>query len=155
LGFPITTLREIKLLQGLNHPNILNINEVVYEKARNHRPPVLYLCLDLMECDLDSIIKNELIALTPYKIQQVLRQVLQALQYLETLNIAHRDIKPSNILINESGEVKLADFGLAKKLRKLSTVKVVTLWYRAPELLLGIRGYSPKVDIWSVGCLAA
>ena len=64
-------------------------------------------------------------------------------------------MKPANILINDSGEVKLADFGLAKKLKKLSTVKVTTMWYRAPELLLGIRGYSPKVDIWSVGCVAA
>jgi serine/threonine protein kinase len=71
------------------------------------------------------------------------------------LNIAHRDLKPANILINDSGEVKLADFGLAKKLKRFSTVKVATMWYRAPELLLGIRGYSPKVDIWSVGCIAA
>ena len=59
------------------------------------------------------------------------------------------------MLVNENGGVKLADFGLAKKLRKMSTVKVVTMWYRAPELLLGIRGYSTKVDVWSVGCLAA
>jgi serine/threonine protein kinase len=84
----------------LNHPNILNINEVVYEKARNHRPPVLYLCLDLMECDLDSIIQNKQVDITPSKIQQILRQVLQGLHYLESLNIAHRDIKPSNVLIN-------------------------------------------------------
>lgn len=74
---------------------------------------------------------------------------------MEGFNIAHRDLKPSNVLINEFGEVKLADFGLAKKLKKLSTTKVVTLWYRAPELILGIRGYSPKVDVWSAGCLAA
>lgn len=108
-----------------------------------------------MECDLSDILKNKQIEITPSKIQQILGQVLLALQYLESLNIAHRDIKPSNILINDVGEVKVADFGLAKKLKKLSTVKVVTLWYRAPELLLGIRGYSPKVDVWSVGCLAA
>lgn len=84
-----------------------------------------------------------------------MRQILEGLRYLESFNIAHRDLKPSNVLINEFGEVKLADFGLAKKLKKLSTVKVVTLWYRAPELILGIRGYSPKVDVWSAGCLAA
>lgn len=127
---------------------------MVYEKARN-KPPILYLCLDLMECDLDTVIQNKQIDITPSKIQLILKQILKALHYLEGLNVAHRDIKPSNILINESGEVKLADFGLAKKLKKLSTVKVVTLWYRAPELILGIRGYSPKVDVWSVGCLAA
>lgn len=104
---------------------------MVYEKTRN-KPPILYLCLDLMECDLNNVIQNKQIDMTPSKIQLILKQILKALHYLEGLNVAHRDIKPSNILINESGEVKLADFGLAKKLKKLSTVKVVTLWYRAP-----------------------
>lgn len=153
-GFPITTLRQIKLLQGLNHPNILNIKEVVYEYIKN-KPPILYLCLDLMKCDLDSILKDQYIDMTPSKIQNIMRQVLEGLQYLERHNVAHRDLKPSNVLINENGEIKLADFGLAKKLRKFSTVKVVTLWYRAPELLYGIRGYSTKMDVWSAGCLAA
>lgn len=67
-----------------------------------------------------------------YKIQQILKQILTGLEYLHKFNISHRDIKPSNVLLNDSDNVKIADFGLAKKLKKLSTTKVVTLWYRAP-----------------------
>jgi serine/threonine protein kinase len=108
-----------------------------------------------MSCDLADLIKNKEYRFTPSKIQSILKNMLKGLDYLHCLNIAHRDIKPSNVLINEQGDVRIADFGLAKKLQKLSTTRVVTLWYRAPELLLGIKQYTPKVDVWAVGCLAA
>lgn len=75
--------------------------------------------------------------------------------YLHSQNICHRDIKPSNLLINEEGELKVADFGLAKKLAQLSTTRVVTMLYRAPELFLGMKNYTTKIDIWSVGCVGA
>ena len=85
-----------------------------------------------MDCDLAEYIRFKKSILTPSVIQQILKQILTGLQYLNCHNIAHRDIKPSNILVNEASEIKIADFGLAKKLAKYSTTKVVTLWYRAP-----------------------
>lgn len=133
-GFPITTLREIKLLQNLSHPNILNIADVVYEKSHrhSHRSPIIYLCLGLMDIDLAHLLRDREYEFTPARIQEITRQILQGLKYLHEKDIAHRDLKPQNILVNVEGNVKVADFGLAKKLSKLSTPRVVTLWYRAP-----------------------
>jgi serine/threonine protein kinase len=85
------------------------------------------------------------------------RQILLGVQYLHAQNIFHRDIKSANILLNDQGEVKLADFGLGRKVRLESffTYKVVTLWYRAPELLWGCKTYNNKIDVWSIGCVVA
>lgn len=85
-----------------------------------------------MECDILELIKNSFYKMTTYRIQQMLKQILTGLEYLHQFNISHRDIKPSNILISADEVLKIADFGLAKKLKKLSTTKVVTMWYRAP-----------------------
>lgn len=86
-----------------------------------------------------------------------MKQVLLGLKYLHENKIIHRDIKSANILYNNKGEVKIADFGLARKeIPKINyTNRVVTLWYRAPELLLGDRKYSTKIDLWSAGCFLA
>jgi serine/threonine protein kinase len=70
----------------------------------------------------------------------------------------HRDLKPQNLLIDKDGNVKLADFGLARAFGlpvKTYTHEVVTLWYRAPEILLGAKEYSTPIDIWSIGCIFA
>lgn len=74
---------------------------------------------------------------------------------MHSKNVAHRDLKPANILINSEGVVKVADFGLAKKLSKFSTTLVVTMWYRAPELFFGLKNYTTNIDIWSLGCVLA
>jgi serine/threonine protein kinase len=98
---------------------------------------------------------SSLYKLKIYQLQYILKEILEGVAYLDSQQFAHRDIKPSNILVNGDCEVKLADFGLGKKLTGYATTKVVTLWYRAPELLVGIRNYGSKIDVWSVGCVAA
>ena len=131
----MTTLREIKLLQHLQHPNILNIVDVVFERphrSSSHKSPIIYLCLDLMDVDLGYLVTDPAYKFSTYRIQKISRQILEGLDYLHSKSIAHRDLKPSNVLMNAEGNVKVADFGLAKKLSKFSTPLVVTLWYRAP-----------------------
>ncbi len=107
-----------------------------------------------MEFDLQYLIKQSEYVFTLGRVQNILKQILDGLNYLHKQNIAHRDIKPANILINSQEVVKVADFGLAKKLAFHSTVKVCTMWYRAPELFLGYKTYTPNIDVWSVGCIA-
>jgi serine/threonine protein kinase len=94
----------------------------------------------------------------------IMRQVFEALAYLHSNDVVHRDIKPSNILLSHSGHVQLADFGLAKRMASRSpdsfqrffmTNRVCTIWYRAPELLLGSIKYGTEVDVWSAGCVMA
>jgi cell division cycle 2-like protein len=84
-------------------------------------------------------------------------QIIEGVKYLHDSKILHRDIKSANLLLNNRGEVKIADFGLGRKFRPdyTYTSKVVTLWYRAPELLLGTKQYTEKIDMWSVGCILA
>jgi len=108
-----------------------------------------------MEHDMNGLIDKK-ISMDAAQIKCVMHQVLEALVYLHSKGIMHRDIKGSNILLNNKGDVKLADFGLARKLDRRPnpqyTNRVITLWYRAPELLLGSRNYSTQVDMWSMGC---
>uniref|UniRef100_A0A915A5Y6 Protein kinase domain-containing protein n=1 Tax=Parascaris univalens TaxID=6257 RepID=A0A915A5Y6_PARUN len=87
-----------------------------------------------------------------------LYQICEALCYCHQRGILHRDLKPQNLLVNSEGVVKLADFGLARAVRiplRVYTHEIVTLWYRAPELLLGCQQYSMAIDIWSLGCIFA
>ena len=99
---------------------------------------------------------------SPGEIKQVMKQLLNGLYYINSNNIIHRDLKAANILITKQGILKLADFGLARAIHsnkngqpKKYTNKVVTLWYRPPELLLGERNYGPAVDLWGSGCIMA
>jgi len=89
--------------------------------------------------------------------QCIVQQIIEGVKYLHDLKILHRDLKSANLLLNNRGEVKIADFGLGRRFRPdyTYTSKVVTLWYRAPELLLGAKQYSEKIDMWSVGCIMA
>ncbi|KAM4709745.1 cyclin-dependent kinase 7 isoform 1-T1 [Discoglossus pictus] len=151
-GINRTALREIKLLQELSHPNIIGLLDAFGHKSN------ISLVFDFMETDLEVIIKDSSLVLTPSHIKSYVLMTLQGLEYLHHLWILHRDLKPNNLLLDENGVLKLADFGLAKSFgspNRVYTHQVVTRWYRSPELLFGARMYGVGVDMWAVGCILA
>lgn len=150
-GFPITAVREIKLLQKLKHEKIVELQQIVVAKGS------VYMVLEYMDHDLSGILGHPNFTFDPCHAKSLVKQMLEGLAYLHYKGILHRDIKGSNLLINNKGELKIADFGLARAFEKDQaqdyTNRVITLWYRPPELLLGATAYGPAVDIWSVGCI--
>ncbi|XP_056131314.1 cyclin-dependent kinase 9-like [Lampris incognitus] len=163
-GFPITALREIKILQLLKHENVVNLIEICRTKANqfNRYKGSIYLVFDFCEHDLAGLLSNTNVKFTLAEIKKVMQMLLNGLYYMHRNKILHRDMKAANVLITRDGILKLADFGLARafSLAKLSqgnryTNRVVTLWYRPPELLLGERDYGPPIDLWGAGCIMA
>uniref|UniRef100_A0AAR2IGQ9 Cyclin-dependent kinase 7 n=1 Tax=Pygocentrus nattereri TaxID=42514 RepID=A0AAR2IGQ9_PYGNA len=151
-GINRTALREIKLLQELSHPNIIGLLDAFGHKSN------ISLVFDFMETDLEVIIKDTSLVLTPANIKAYILMTLQGLEYMHSHWILHRDLKPNNLLLDENGVLKLADFGLAKAFgspNRVYTHQVVTRWYRSPELLFGARMYGVGVDMWAVGCILA
>ncbi|KAG2391848.1 hypothetical protein C9374_013333 [Naegleria lovaniensis] len=171
-GIPFSICREINLLKELDHQNILKVKDIVLDKSDGS----FYMVTPYCKLDLEKMLNyhkkqipldaNQTRRLPPKLdrnvIKSMLYQMLCGLNYLHRAWVIHRDLKPANILIhdegNERGVIKVADFGLARifkdPLRKLSDDgPVVTIWYRAPELLLGAKHYTPAVDIWSLGCI--
>jgi len=156
-------MREIKLLESLRHPNVVHLQEMMFEKCISI-PGILlivafiYMVFEYMDHDLAGILTHPQFTFRPAHIKELLRQMLEGLHYLHHRGILHRDIKGSNILLNADGKLKLADFGLARHYQKHRpnldyTNRVITLWYRPPELLLGATAYGAAVDIWSIGCI--
>ncbi|CAG7833405.1 unnamed protein product [Allacma fusca] len=164
-GFPITALREIKILQLLKHENVVNLLEICRTKANgsNRYRSTFYLVFDFADHDLAGLLSNVNVKFSLGEIKRVIQQLLNGLFYIHTNKILHRDMKAANVLITKAGVLKLADFGLARAFsinRDRSqpnryTNRVVTLWYRPPELLLGERNYGPAVDMWGAGCIMA
>eukprot|EP01010_Urceolus_cornutus_P005570 NODE_983_length_1191_cov_343.863398_g747_i0.p1 GENE.NODE_983_length_1191_cov_343.863398_g747_i0~~NODE_983_length_1191_cov_343.863398_g747_i0.p1 ORF type:complete len:299 (-),score=46.20 NODE_983_length_1191_cov_343.863398_g747_i0:229-1125(-) len=152
-GIPGTAVREISLLQELQHRNIVSLLDVV-SKANK-----LYLVFEYLDQDLKHLMNKRRVGLTGGLLKSYLHQILDSLLFCHSHRVFHRDLKPQNLLVSKDGQtIKLADFGLARAFQlplHTYTHEVVTLWYRAPEVLLGGKRYSPAVDIWSVGCIFA
>ncbi|MCJ1350886.1 MAG: hypothetical protein MMC33_000867 [Icmadophila ericetorum] len=151
-GFPVTGLREIQTLMESRHPNVVNLREVVMGDSMND----VFLVMDFLEHDLKTLQEDMAEPFLPSETKTLLLQLTSAVEFLHNNWILHRDLKTSNLLMNNRGQMKIADFGMARyygdpppKLTQL----VVTLWYRGPELLLGAEVYGPEIDMWSVGCI--
>jgi CTD kinase subunit alpha len=150
-GFPVTAVREIKLLQSLKHANIVDLQEVMVEKND------CFMVFEYLSHDLTGLLNHPSFKLEPAHKKHLAKQLFDGLDYLHRRGVLHRDIKAANILVSKDGQLKLADFGLARfyaKRRQLDyTNRVITIWYRSPELLLGETQYGPAVDIWSAACV--
>lgn len=147
--------REIITLQKLDHPNIIKLEGLATSRMQYS----LYLVFEYMQSDLTKVITRPEGRLAEPQVKCYMQQLLSGLQHCHERGILHRDIKGSNLLIDKSGMLKIADFGLANfyqpKQKRPLTSHVVTLWYRAPELLLGSTDYGVGIDLWSAGCLLA
>ena len=189
-GVPSTAIREISLLKEMNNPNIVQLLNIVH--ADGHK---LYLVFEFLDLDLkkymealpvadggrgkalpDGSEKMSRLGLGDAMVKKFMAQLIEGVCYCHSRRVLHRDLKPQNLLIDREGNLKLADFGLARafgvplrtythevdlasasnaSLTLLTDRQVVTLWYRAPEILLGGRQYSTGVDMWSVGAIFA
>jgi len=150
-GIPSTAIREMSLLRELSHPGIVNLLDIVHGENK------LYLVFEFFNLDMKKYLDKKMAPMSVPHVKSIIWQVLQGLLHCHQRRIMHRDLKPSNLLIDEDEKrVKIADFGLARSFGlplKSYTHEVVTLWYRAPEVLLGSKVYSTGVDIWSLGCI--
>ncbi|KAL3650785.1 Cell division control protein 2 A [Castilleja foliolosa] len=153
-GVPSTAIREISLLKEMQHGNIVRLQDVV------HSEKCLYLVFEYLDLDLKKHMDScPEFYQDPRLVKLFLYQILRGITYCHSHRVLHRDLKPQNLLIDRrTNALKLADFGLARAFGipvRTFTHEVVTLWYRAPEILLGSRHYSTPVDVWSVGCIFA
>jgi CTD kinase subunit alpha len=151
LQFPVTAIREIKLLQSLKNVNIVRLQEVMVEKND------CYMVFEYLSHDLTGLLNHPTFKLEDFHKKHLAKQLFEGLDYLHKRGVLHRDIKAANILVSNTGQLKIADFGLARfyaKRKQLDyTNRVITIWYRSPELLLGETQYGPAVDIWSAACV--
>jgi serine/threonine protein kinase len=161
-GVPCNVIREISLLRELDHPNVVQLLDIIQA-----HPGGLYLVFEYVAFDLKTFMDqqqtsddiSERVGLPVATVRSFMRQILAGVGFCHTYRVLHRDLKPHNLLISADGtQLKLADFGLARLSAIPNgpyTFEVVTLWYRAPELLLGANRYSTSVDVWSIGCIFA
>ena len=151
-GVPACTLREISILRNLAHVNVVALRDVIISSK------TIYLLFEFCDMDLHKFIYSSP-TLNAKETKYILYQVFVGLYFCHSRRVLHRDLKPNNVLINSQGlVVKLADFGLARAFQipyKPYTTSVQTLWYRAPEILLGTDRYTLAIDMWSAGCIVA
>ncbi|XP_039627160.1 cyclin-dependent kinase 17-like isoform X4 [Polypterus senegalus] len=149
-GAPCTAIREVSLLKDLKHANIVTLHDII------HTDKSLTLVFEYLDKDLKQYMDDCGNIMSVYNVKLFLFQLLRGLSYCHRRKVLHRDLKPQNLLINEKGELKLADFGLARAKSvptKTYSNEVVTLWYRPPDVLLGSTEYSTPIDMWGVGCI--
>ncbi|TNN11415.1 Cyclin-dependent-like kinase 5 isoform 2 [Schistosoma japonicum] len=151
-GIPSSAFREICLLKELKHKNIVRLFDVLLSDSR------LTIVFEYCDQDLKKYFDNCNGEIDQNTVKLFMFQLLRGLQFCHSHNVLHRDLKPQNLLINDNGELKLADFGLARAygipVRQYSA-EVVTLWYRPPDVLLGAKLYTTSIDMWSAGCIFA
>ncbi|KAJ1982390.1 TFIIH complex serine/threonine-protein kinase subunit kin28 [Dimargaris verticillata] len=151
-GLDMSAIREVKALRELAHPNVIELIDVFSHKTN------LNLVLEFLDTDLEMVIKDTDLIFKAADIKSWLLMTLRGLHHCHRNWLLHRDLKPNNLLIARDGQLKLADFGLARDYGEMTatmTSQVVTRWYRAPELLFGAKRYGYGIDIWSVGCIFA
>jgi len=144
------SLREVKSLRRMNHPNIVKLKEVIREND------ILYFIMEYMECNLYQLMKDRVRPFPESEVRNWCFQIFQALAYMHQRGYFHRDLKPENLLVSKD-VIKLADFGLAREVSSLPpyTEYVSTRWYRAPEVLLQSSAYDSAVDMWAMGAIMA
>ncbi|XP_014509060.1 probable serine/threonine-protein kinase At1g54610 [Vigna radiata var. radiata] len=147
--------REILILRHLDHPNVVKLEGLVTSRMSCS----LYLVFEYMDHDLAGLATSPTVKFTESQVKCYMHQLLSGLEHCHNRHVLHRDIKGSNLLIDNEGILRIADFGLASFFdphqRHPMTSRVVTLWYRPPELLLGATDYDVGVDLWSAGCILA
>lgn len=151
-GLDMSAIREIKFLQELRHPNVIELVDVFSSQTN------LNLVLEYLPADLEMVIKDKSIIFSGADVKSWLLMTLRGLHHCHRNFVIHRDLKPNNLLLAPDGYLKIADFGLARAsptVHEVMTPTVVTRWYRAPELLLGSKFYTASIDIWSVGMIFA
>ncbi|CAY70210.1 Cyclin-dependent kinase [Komagataella phaffii GS115] len=154
-GTPSTAIREISLMKELKHDNIVDLYDVIHTENK------LTLVFEYMDQDLKKYMDthgDSSGALEPQVIKSFMFQLLKGVMFCHDNRVLHRDLKPQNLLINSKGELKLGDFGLGRAFGipvNTFSHEVVTLWYRAPDVLLGSNNYSTGIDMWSCGCILA
>ena len=155
-GFPMTALREVGLLLSMRHPNIIRTREVVIGRDLDK----VYMVMDYMPHNMRDFLEKlpSGTMFTQGEVKCLLQQLLKGLAHVHSKWVMHRDLKTANLLISSSGTLTICDFGLARTHGHPArdyTETVVTLWYRAPEVLLGLRTYGVALDMWAVGCIFA
>ncbi|KAL2758625.1 hypothetical protein ACRALDRAFT_2040759 [Sodiomyces alcalophilus JCM 7366] len=158
-GISQSAIREMSLCSELRHPNVIKLVEILLEDK------CIFMVFEYAEHDLLQIIHHHTQQprhpIPPQTVKSIMFQLLNGCQYLHANWVLHRDLKPANIMVTSAGEVKIGDLGLARRFDKplhslFSGDKVVvTIWYRAPELILGTRHYTPAIDMWAIGCIFA
>ncbi|KAH3678211.1 hypothetical protein WICMUC_001640 [Wickerhamomyces mucosus] len=154
-GVPSTAIREISLLKELRNENTVRLYDIIHSDSNK-----LYLVFEFLDLDLKKYMESIPAGanLGSDMVRGFMKQLVKGISYCHAHRILHRDLKPQNLLIDKEGNLKVADFGLARGFGvplRAYTHEVVTLWYRAPEILLGGKQYSIGIDVWSIGCIFA